>query len=489
MKLQLLSIATATTLSLFSRAAFAFTLPACKSPSTLRECPTRLYSEASPKELSRRQLGELAIAGVGLGITYAGTRENAPQDYGLWGIVPVGTYKSKKTIRETIVPDQIWTLDQKFGILNVQVPQRTVIVRLKEGGLFVYNPVAATQECLGLVQELVDKYGPVKHIVLGSVALEHKAYTGVFAQKFPKAQVWVQPGQYSSPINLPTVFLGFPKGRTRTIPKTMEEAPQEWKDNFEFRILGPFISKDGAFGEAVFYHRATKTLICTDTVVEVSEEIPPIYDFDHAPLLYHARDTITDVVEDTPETLKKGWRRVQLFGLYFTPSAIDIKDAATAWKERRPDINPDFLGVYPWDWVRDDIANFKAISGGLLVAPILQTLILNRSPVETLDFADQVAKWPIERIIPGHLKNNLKYNGNDYRKAFSFLEAGGVPKGLPNPDPADLQTLRDAEANLVESGAIAKCPPMPGGKFSRDEIIAMTAYQCRAGVCAEPAKP
>jgi hypothetical protein len=195
------------------------------------------------------------------------------------------------------------------------------------------------------------------------------------------------------------------------------------------------------------------------------------------------------VVEDTPETLKKGWRRVQLFGLYFTPSAIDIKDAATAWKERRPDINPDFLGVYPWDWVRDDIANFKAISGGLLVAPILQTLILNRSPVETLDFADQVAKWPIERIIPGHLKNNLKYNGNDYRKAFSFLEAGGVPKGLPNPDPADLQTLRDAEANLVESGAIAKCPPMPGGKFSRDEIIAMTAYQCRAGVCAEPAKP
>ena len=81
-----------------------------------------------------------------------------------------------------------------------------------------------------------------------------------------------------------------------------------------------------------------------------------------------------------------------------------VRCSATAWKERRPDINPDFLGVYPWDWVRDDIANFKAISGGLLVAPILQTLILNRSPVETLDFADQVAKWPIERIIPGHLK-------------------------------------------------------------------------------------
>jgi hypothetical protein len=48
--------------------------------------------------------------------------------------------------------------------------------------------------------------------------------------------------------------------------------------------------------------------------------------------------------------------------------------------------------------------SFKAISGGLLVAPILQTLILNRSPLEVLDFADSVAKWDIERIIPGHLK-------------------------------------------------------------------------------------
>jgi Domain of unknown function (DUF4336) len=50
------------------------------------------------------------------------------------------------------------------------------------------------------------------------------------------------------------------------------------------------------------------------------------------------------------------------------------------------------------------VKSFKAISGGLLVAPILQTLILNRNPIETLDFADSVAKWDIERIIPGHLK-------------------------------------------------------------------------------------
>ena len=52
---------------------------------------------------------------------------------------------------------------------------------------------------------------------------------------------------------------------------------------------------------------------------------------------------------------------------------VDVSDVAYA--ERRPDINSDFIGIYPWDWVGDDKASFKAISGGLLVAPILQKLI------------------------------------------------------------------------------------------------------------------
>lgn len=75
-----------------------------------------------------------------------------------------------------------------------------------------------------------------------------------------------------------------------------------------------------------------------------------------------------------------------------------------ALAERRPDIDPDFAGVYPWDWVGDDKASFNALKGGLLVAPILQQLILNREPIEVLDFADEVAKWPFTRIIPAHLK-------------------------------------------------------------------------------------
>lgn len=438
--------------------------------------------------LSRRQFAEISVAGVGLGISFLGTREVKPTDYGLWGILPVGTYKSKKTLMKEIVPGKIWTLDQKFGILNVQVPLRMTVVKLSDGGLWCYNPVAATQEVVSMLKGLIEEYGPLKHIVVGSVALEHKVYAGVLAQKLPDTRVWLQPGQYSFPTDLPNSFLGFPSSRTKTIPKSAAEAPEDWKD-FDFLTLGPLISKDGAFGETVFLHKGTKTLIVTDTVLEVTEEVPEICAIDPQPLLYHARDTVTQVVENTEEVRKRGWRRIALFGLFFTPSAIDIKDADVAFKERRPEIDSDFIGIYPWDWVRDDKASFDALTGGLLVAPILQTLILNREPIEVLDFADAVSKWNFERIIPAHFKNDLKYNGSDFRRAYTFLEEAGEPKGQPKPLAGDLKLLRDAEQSLLISGAIAPCPPLPGGKFSREEILKQTIYQCRKDVCAPQASP
>jgi len=357
------------------------------------------------------------------------------------------------------------------------------ILKLKSG-LFIYNPVAATPEVVDWIKDLCEKeQTTVKSIVVGSVAAEHKVYASVMAQKFPKADVWLTQGQYSFPANLPQSFLGFPPSRTKFLNPDGTGGDPAWEE-LQYLTLGPFISRDGAFAETVFLHKPTQTLLCTDTVLEVTEEVPKIYDLDPHPLLFHARDTVSDVLEDTEEVRKRGYRRVVLFGLFFTPSAIVIKDVDTAFKERRPDVDPDFIGIYPWDWVGDDIKSFQALQGGLLVAPILQKLILNRNPITVLDFADTIATWPIERIIPSHLKNNLSYNGQDYRRAFDFLTVQGVKPGKPNPLKEDFKTLDDANVNLIESGAISVIPPFPGGEAGRKEILEREAYGCRAGVCS-----
>jgi len=242
---------------------------------------TRLFTLASgdddnnnnqdSNQLSRRRFTILSSLGL-LGASFANIYERTPSDYPFYNLLPVGPYKRKKTIFKEIVPGQVWTADQKFGILNVQVPLRMTIIKLSGGGLFIYDPIAPTQELVDYVKSLEQIHGPVKHIVLGSVAIEHKVYASVFSQKFGRnAQVWIQPGQYAFPLNLPSTFLGFPP-KAKLIPNRNDVAaiPDEWKRDFEFDTLGPIISKDGAFGETVFYHKSTKTLLCTDTVLEVS---------------------------------------------------------------------------------------------------------------------------------------------------------------------------------------------------------------------------
>jgi hypothetical protein len=53
------------------------------------------------------------------------------------------------------------------------VPIRMTVCVINDG-LFVYAPVAPTKECLQLLQQLIDTYGPIQTIVLPSVAVEHK---------------------------------------------------------------------------------------------------------------------------------------------------------------------------------------------------------------------------------------------------------------------------------------------------------------------------
>jgi hypothetical protein len=226
---------------------------------------------------------------------------------------------------------------------------------------------------------LEEKHGPIKHIVLGTVALEHKATFGDFANKFPKATVWIQPGQWAFPLNLSIKVLGVNQrgARFRELPlpgKVTKYPSPEWEDEIEYEVLGPLSFKSvGGFSETAFYHKATKSLVVTDTVVSVNKSPPPIIEEDPRALLFHARDDIQEVLMDTPENREKGWRRMVQFGLVFFPSQITVNSAGQALKEAGQ-IDPRManlgdgavpFNLYPWTWNGNaDVQNFDAISKG-----------------------------------------------------------------------------------------------------------------------------
>ena len=394
-----------------------------------------------------------------------------------------GTSTRRATIEQCIVPDTIWTHDQIQGIVNVNVPVRQTVVRLSTGGLWVLNPIAPTPQLLQMMKRLVDQYGPVKSIVLGTVALEHKATFGDFCSHFPQATCWVQPGQWSFPVNFPIEFYIKQRGdRLRQIPipgqtgskksSSPGQGQPEWMSDFDYEVLGPFSFQSvGGFSETAFYHRDTKTLLVTDTVASVTKTPPAIIQEDPRALLFHARDNALETVVDTPATREKGWRRMVQFGLVFFPSQISVKTVSEALQEARqvPD-NLKNLGqgaiplstLYPWSWQDNDadIQNFEAISqnGKLFCPPILTKLILDREPAATLEWVDRVSKRfaNMKRIIPGHLNNAVRVRGSsEFSQAFDPLRSR---PGKPVPQRAlaeDLALLQKASDLLTKYGVVS----------------------------------
>jgi hypothetical protein len=358
-----------------------------------------------------------------------------------------------------VVKDTVWTFDQVQGIIYVVVPIRMTVVRLEAGGLLIYAPVAPTPECIRLLNQLVAQHGDVKYIILPTISgLEHKVFVGPFARRFPNAQVFVAPNQWSFPLNLPLSWLGLPAKRTQVLPKDSSQTP--FANEFDYAILGPIDLGPGRFGEVAFFHKRSRTLLVTDSVLSVPEEPPAIVQLDPYPLLFHAKDDAFDIVEDNEASRRRGWQRISLFAFYFQPSALDvvkmgqsIRDAFKASDRSRK----GYFGWFPFQWKDDWKQSFDALRGDgrLFVAPILQTLILNRSPLETINWADKVASWNFRRIIPCHFDSPIDADSPQFRQAFAFLEkkpsvGEGLNRGESQPLPEeDFRLLRELDDNLT----------------------------------------
>jgi hypothetical protein len=379
-----------------------------------------------------------------------------------WPALPIYPYGKRRTICKEVVKNTIWTFDQLQGIFYVVVPIRMTVVKLDNGGLLVYAPVAPTGECIRLVKELVAEHGDVKYIILPTISgIEHKVFVGPFARCFAKAQVFVAPEQWSFPINLPLSWLGLPAKRTQILPKDSQDAP--FTDDFDYEILGAIDLGPGKFAEVAFFHKRSHTLLLTDTIVSVPAEPPAIVQLDPYPLLYHAKDKAYDIVADTPENRRKGWQRITLFALYFQPSVLEVpkwKDVFLDAQQAPERSRKAYFGFFPFQWREDWERSYEALRGDgrIFVAPVLQSLILNRAPQETINWADKVAKWDFQWIIPCHFDAPIKAEPQQFRKAFCFLEKypnAGLFNSNSYPLPEDdFRLLRGIDEGLNRFGIV-----------------------------------
>jgi hypothetical protein len=242
--------------------------------------------------------------------------------------------------------------------------------------------------------------------------------------------------------------------------------------------LSPLVPKGvGGFSETAFFHKASKTVLVTDLVIQVDPEPPVVIQDDPRALLYHARDTMLDVVQDTPSNRRKGWRRMVLFGLGFQPGGIKIREISDTLKMLNKVPKEMKLlgqgaipldgGLYPWDWVKSEEPNFKALLGGIFVAPILQKLILNREPEKVLDFVDRICEWNFNRVIPSHLGDDIRTTPKAFREAFSFLEDRKPNSRVPRALEEDCGLLNDASENLTKQGVLYPVAQLVKGRKLR----------------------
>lgn len=141
-----------------------------------------------------------------------------------------------------------------FTVAGIRMPMpfttRMTVVRLDNGDLFLHSPIAFDE---GLAAEL-QRMGSVRHLI--SPNQWHYAHIGVWQRAFPQATTWASPGVRR-------------RARARHIDvrfaRELEgQPPAEWRGEVDQTLV-----PGGIFKEFVFFHKASATLILTDTIMNL----------------------------------------------------------------------------------------------------------------------------------------------------------------------------------------------------------------------------
>ena len=336
------------------------------------------------------------------------------QKWSWWPLLPLYPYGRKRTIFRELVPNQIWSFEQLQGIYYVAVPVRLLVVRVKNE-LMIINPLPPTDELLRDIDVLVKKIGPVKTIVLPTASgLEHKIGLPALARAFPNAKIWVCPGQFSFPFQLPFDWLGIPSDRTNIL--LADGFPYE--DYCEWISLGPIDIGLARFQEICCFHKPSKSLLVTDALVGIEETPPELFDLDPTPLLFHSREKGSEELIDTPIARRKGWLRLVLFASYLMPEKLEIPKIKEIFGNSfKPNLRNKraHFGIYPFSWQKGwELSAMKIVGKKtplIQIAPVLERLVFPRARKAYISWLNKVESLKgISWLISSHYCGKVRFS-------------------------------------------------------------------------------
>jgi Domain of unknown function (DUF4336) len=141
-------------------------------------------------------------------------------------------------------PD-IWIADGPVTSFHgFAYPTRMAVIRLSDGGLFVWSPIALSSS----LRSAVDTLGPVRHLVSPNAL--HHLFLGDWKSAYPAARLYASPGLRRKRTDL-------------AFDAELGDTPEpDWDGDIDQVILrGSFM-----LTEVVFFHRGSGTVLFADLI-------------------------------------------------------------------------------------------------------------------------------------------------------------------------------------------------------------------------------
>ncbi len=141
--------------------------------------------------------------------------------------------------------EAIWISDGLIAtVAGFSYPTRMAVIRLADGGLFIWSPVALTPE----LQTEVDALGPVRFLIAPNSL--HHLHLGQWRAAYPDAQMFAAPGLRQ-------------RRKDLTFDGDLEDQPSTpWAQDIDQVVVrGNLITT-----EVVFFHRQSATVLFTDLI-------------------------------------------------------------------------------------------------------------------------------------------------------------------------------------------------------------------------------